>query len=154
MACWPACNDRPRSRRIARSDPPATIVPPTTRFATVAVASRSDGRHEPVPDADGRCLVCFRVVARYTFAGASRLEHRRGRIPGISPARIGVARRPRRRRRLAPLVPLEAMLAAGRCDCGAPLDDHPPLPRIRAWAEGRPCSRPVGWTLSSGGMGR
>jgi hypothetical protein len=30
---------------------------------------------------------------------------------------------------------------AGLCDCGAPLADHPPLPRPLPWEHGRPCAK-------------
>jgi hypothetical protein len=33
--------------------------------------------------------------------------------------------------------------AAGRCECGVPLEGHPPLPKPLPWAHGRPCGRLV-----------
>lgn len=40
--------------------------------------------------------------------------------------------------------------AAGLCDCGDPLDGHPPLPAPLPWGHGRPCAltsldRGQGW---------
>jgi hypothetical protein len=37
----------------------------------------------------------------------------------------------------------DALLAAGVCDCGQPLEGHPPLPRPLPWGHGRPCSKTV-----------
>lgn len=39
------------------------------------------------------------------------------------------------------LEPLEAMLQAGRCDCGEALDGHADLPLPHPWSYGRPCSK-------------
>lgn len=37
----------------------------------------------------------------------------------------------------------DALLAAGVCECGVPLDDHPPLPKPKPWDAGRPCAKTV-----------
>jgi len=47
----------------------------------------------------------------------------------------------------ASLAELEAL---GLCDCGQPLDGHPPLAQPKPWAHGRPCARTavergIGW---------
>jgi len=48
----------------------------------------------------------------------------------------------------------DELVAAGRCECGRPLEGHPPLPRPRDWAEGRPCGRSLRFPSgSSAGLG-
>lgn len=39
------------------------------------------------------------------------------------------------------VIDFEAAEAAGRCECGASLDDHPPIPDPLPWDYGRPCAK-------------
>jgi len=87
--------------------------------------------HAAVTGSTGACTVCGRATATY----AGRTEHRRGRIAGVSPYRLTAHRE---------LRSLEEMLALGICDCGARLDDHPPLKQPKPLDYGRPCSRAGG----------
>lgn len=46
----------------------------------------------------------------------------------------------------------DELLAAGLCDCGTPLEGHPPLPKPLPWSYGRPCGKPAGesrWSTTS-----
>lgn len=36
------------------------------------------------------------------------------------------------------------------CDCGAPLEGHPPLPAPKPWERGRPCNRRARGQMASG----
>lgn len=92
--------------------------------------------HQPVDAGDGTCSECGRPLATY-----DKLEHRRGRVRGQSPARRVV---------ISSLPSLEEMLAAGRCDCGQRLE-HDELPPTKPLAEGRPCARLIrlGWGVES-----
>jgi hypothetical protein len=68
------------------------------------------------------------------------LQHRRGRVAGVSPAvRDDRTSRPR-------LPSIEEMIAANLCDCGQPLDTHPPLPLPKPLSAGRPCGREPEWS--------
>lgn len=90
--------------------------------------------HAAVTGSSGSCTVCGRLTAVYD----GRTEHRRGRIAGLSPFRRAVHRE---------LRSLEEMLALGICDCGARLDNHPPLPQPKPLDHGRPCSRGSTFTI-------
>jgi DNA-binding CsgD family transcriptional regulator len=39
------------------------------------------------------------------------------------------------------VIDFEAAEAEGRCECGASLDDHPPIPAPLPWDYGRPCAK-------------
>jgi len=81
----------------------------------------------------GPCENCRRPLALY----AGRLEHRRGRITGVSPARSdplslyerAQAMAPMARRRFLLGLPWDELEAAGICECGQRLAGHPPLPK-------------------------
>jgi hypothetical protein len=81
--------------------------------------------HAPQPGPDGTCLVCGHRTADY---GQGPM-HRRGRVAGQSPFRTYT------RAELAHMS-FDECEAAGYCECGIRLDQHPEIPRprpLRSW---------------------